>query len=463
MSMTEMLPPPVKTHTNKKVVLTKESKNPKLTTTCDGQTIEYIPNNLVYANINYPNKLSNIPEMSKLRRTISKSSRSKKKQQEEAEPEWDNTAEENFDGDGDNGSNNKSRGSGGGRSSRSGHSSSRDSSLSRGSRGKQPQKAVLEFSDDESERSEDYDNDALLNPGKGRRGHGGGGDGRSGGRSGGRRSKHEEKDEESSSEEDGEDDRGRNGRRAQPARGRRRAPRQEEQDEEEDSEEDEDDEDDDSHDGRGRGGLGGLYDPLSRRNAGGASYLPMAYGGVPGGGGPDGAGPAKRDRSVDRIRARSMSKERRGRRDRSRSVSTDRQGQKANERAAERRRQRRAALEQSMGLGNDDSSTSLSLYSVDSNASDVSHGSMSLINGMDTSFSALDTGLGGRSGRDKASTDYTAERQKRTTGSKGKSYDGRLDDVLSRRRNARPSSPSSAADGDTRGGRRPPGSTRSFG
>jgi trimeric autotransporter adhesin len=273
------------------------------------------------------------------------------------------------------------------------------------------------------------------------------------------------------------------------------------QDDLDDSEVGYDDEEEDHHNARGRK-LTGMQHPSLPYSAG--SYLPTAYGGAPGG--PEMAlmgSASQRDRSVDRIRARSrdtrrdISKERRVR-DRSRSQSQSRQSrnqtqtenQKASDRAAERRRSRRASLEMSLGMmGMEDTSDQGSVYSTVSNQQSA----ISLISGMDSSFShnldsaansATATKRSQRAGpgksmsaslRDSTSTDSTSERRRQVykSGRPSKTWDGRLDHILNRRRagsssdggdglgtasesasHARSLSPSTGAGKDKRGGRR---------
>jgi hypothetical protein len=261
---------------------------------------------------------------------------------------------------------------------------------------------------------------------------------------------------------------------------------------------DDDDEDEDhGHGARGRK-LTGLAHPALPYSTG--SYLPTAYGGAPGG--PEmalmGGQASKRERSVDRIRARSrdsrrdISKERRVR-DRSRSVSQSRnqtENQKAADRAAERRRSRRASLEMSLGvMSMDDSGDQGSVFSTASNQQSA----MSLISGMDSSISQnLDSGAAANrrsqrpgsaksissSLRDSTSTDSASDRRRQVykSGRPSKTWDGRLEHVLSRQRtadggdgggsasqsgsHARSLSPSAGTGKEKRGGRRTNASAR---
>lgn len=225
-----------------------------------------------------------------------------------------------------------------------------------------------------------------------------------------------------------------------------------------------DDDDDESEEEEEKARRGRARNPLSASMSmaspyqNGASYLPTAYGG---GGGADGtalggAAGAARERSVDRIRARStstdrrrdISKERGSRRDRSQSRSRQSKsgdGSINNDRAAQRRADRRASLEASLGvLSMDDSCASFD-QSVSSMVSDAPS---LLIHGMDSSLSSnanVDTesrrsnrrNLRRTQSRDSTSTDYTAtqrQNKQRKPPPKTKTWDGRLDDVLNRRR-----------------------------
>lgn len=255
----------------------------------------------------------------------------------------------------------------------------------------------------------------------------------------------------SDEEEEEEEDSGilsTNNRQRRPVGGRPRQPlsRSKSVDETYQHDDEDDDEEDDSEEEERRGRRS-LTMPAAY---GAASYLPTAYGAGGGLGAPDG-GPHVRERSVDRIRARTndrrrdFSKERgAGRRDRStsrtRSNITPEQ-QKANERAAQRRRDRRASLEASLGMMNmDDSASSFGNASVSSMASEAP--SALLINGMDSSISNIaPPDRPGRrprrtQSRDSTSTDYTADRrqQQRGTPKQTKTWDGRLDNVLNKRR-----------------------------
>ncbi|CAB9522178.1 expressed unknown protein [Seminavis robusta] len=252
-------------------------------------------------------------------------------------------------------------------------------------------------------------------------------------------------------------------------------------------EDDEEDDDDEEYNQRGR-----------RLTAGGdlrystGSYLPTAYGAP---GGPEaalalGVQPSQRERSVDRIRARSrdrrrdISKDRHSQRDRSRSSSQSRNSNtgggnnKANDRAAQRRRDRRASLEMSLGtMSMDDSASSFDQASVYSTSNESS---FSLINGMDSSFSqslSADVGSntdpkrrarkGGRPGnlasssRDSTSTDYTSDRRRHVykSGKASKTWDGRLDHVLNLRRGGRPTGGGDAGGGAAQARSLSPGAT----